>query len=1080
MKLPITFGGKYAWTLRNANTNEIFNNGEQHNLITLTGWKTFLTTEFSPTADLIDSSIILSEDTISESESIETLATKVVGTTVNPTVVNFASAGVPKNFIFHFQFPVPEQTKTWKTIALEHNTFRKCITVSSLETDLIQLGNDSPTPQILDLYYTLYFEFDASATIEHSMNGGSILENFVDIFSERKISDYTCALFVDPYATLAKTMSAKFSNYLVPSAKPQATTTVAGTRQIDYAGKTKLDISNDLVDVTFKRKATLNMTNASFIGNIFGSVGVAAEININTAAFIYYGIYWPITKNVNVRPIQNVFSHKPDSTTPFEYSFRSTGKLVFDDTQLDLGILPSWYKINFYGNGNAADDNVKITVKRTDMIGLPGNNYFNDIFYNFEGLENPIINTNVCLAQNIPFVYSNALFNSPNIDNMKFCYSLYNGKEVIWFDTQYVIKQNLINANYEMIRNGTPLNFVATAIHQLAIVSPPETAKTIFIACRETGIWRLAENFSTVTLCDVSGISGVENKCYGIHVGYNNRVWALMEGGLIYSDNLGNTWLASTCDISGITDSSWHKVQKLYAGSGTNDGILLFVVDGGEGEYSEYIWYKQSTNTKGITARATGFVNENGPKQILAVPNWNCFLAKKSNSADFFTFSYNVVYSTQTTNLGYNTIDVLFDENQNYFVVHQNSSFDRWLVVNDSYTNFRLSVLAPADLLTANITTADYYKTFALMSRRSPIVFQGGTTTASPRFAGRIINPDNYKCRVLDLIYDDWRFNLATNQLALNYVTPAIDLTLNSFSGKRINFAVNDIAFKGGTSISVKPYINQIRNKLITSGECTIALMVRPTQLLPDNSNYHENVKKSSILSLLFDANKERVTTGAVSLQINPTVKLTGYSSTNVEINHVFRENTLTTGRMFDVNKVCRVVLTITPNSIKFYVNGLQIGLECMSCVGLDFAKLSDIIIGQSFVRSFGFIGYIDYIQIWDKIFTADDVAFDYQDDLYLVGNASNVHNPSSSLAASNLIAHYKLVDQLVSMNEAKTIDPVTIFNFANGLKLKFEDNTSIATSFFDKDFYTFGVVDGMLKDNQIIFGEDYYLTFVR
>lgn len=1077
MKIPVKIGGIYSWTLRDALTNEIVDKGEKHNIVTLSGWNCFLQTDDDSHASLVTyGAIALSPDAMSEVESVTNLTNQTLGTEVNPVVINQASPGVPKNFVYHYQFAIPPATVVWKTIGLYHTYRHLCMAFTSLTSNITQLGNETPTPQILDLYYTLYFDYDENAIIANSMNGGRVLENFVEVFSERPY-DLACNLYIDPYATLSKNMSTKLSDYLIESVRDvYSSTNLTGLRFPEYGNKTTIDIVDDTNDLVFKRKASINWTNTNEIGKIFGSVGLACLIqrSDNRVPLAHYGVFWPITKNPAVTPIQNVFSHKPESTIPFEYSFRSTGKLVFDDSALVLDVLPSWYQVNYLVGGNAADGTVKFSVKRGDTLGFRGNTYFPDIFYNYEGRNE---NQAEIVGYNIPFVYPNALQNCPNIDNMRYCYSLYNQKEVLWFGNDYIVKQNLINADYSIIRNGTTVGFSGTAVKQMAILTPSTGPKTIFVACRDTGIWRISEDFNTVLLCDATGISGVTNHCYGIAIGYNNRVWALMEGGLIYSDNAGNTWSAASFAVTAIT-SNWGNVQYLYAGTGTNRHILLFVsLPETSTDFCEYTWYNHSTSTAGAIVRGTGFDRDGGPRQISIVPGYDCFLAKAKDTSTFLKFSMTESYPSQSVALAYNAIDVLLDKSGNFFVVHRDNSYSNWLSVSDFFGSCRIGVLAGS--LPTQSGMSIYYSSFALMGRTSPVVFQSGSAELKPRLASRQIDPNNYKCRMLDFIYDDWRCNPASNQFVKGFTYPAKDITLNSLDGVRLNFPVENIMFQGGSAITLKDSMSIIRPKLVTSGECTIAMVVRPTEILT-NASYNANVLISSLLSFVFDLNKEAKTTSAFSIQIHPTIRLTGYSASNMTNTHIFAQNEISGNKMFDVDKTNRVVITITPNSIKLYVNGAQVGLECVSCVGMDLSKLSDIIIGQSFIRSFGFKGYIDYIQVWDKVFTASDVAFDYSSNNYINVTASATYNPTSTLTDSNLIVHYKLVNQTISSSETKTMDTTTIHEFANGLKLKFEDNPNIATSYFDKDYYTFGVVDGMLKDNQMVFGEDYFLTFVR
>jgi hypothetical protein len=1080
MKLPIQFGGTYHWQVRDAQTNTIVQESEKHNIVVLDGWKTLLDFEYR-VQYMQNAEIILSEEIIAEDETATDIPEKKRGTIVNTTVINAEEMNTPKNFIYHFQFAIPTTSKSWKSIGLYLYPASTLLTLTSLSQPIVQLGNDSPTPQILDLYYTLYFDYDKNVDIVHSKNGAAVLGNLVNQLADRCQSldipnQYQAQMHINPFAYLCKTFSNDIKDYTVRDFNDD--------RQRSFRDdKTLIAMSNDLNNI-FNKKVSLNLANGDGVGFIYGSVEMVGNV-INNVTNRDYGIIWPVTNNPAIKPIQNVFSHKPPTVAkperPFEYEFRSTGRLVFDDSTLDISRIPQWYQLNFINSGNTTDNSVRFSLKTTNFLGLRGNTYETSYYYS---TPNNQYNYNDFSVGNL--VYPNAIPDCQNIGNFKYAYSMYNEKEIVWFGETYVVKQNIINGDYKKAKAGVTAGFAPTKIHQLAVITPTATVDAlIFAGCSETGVWMISEDFATIAQVDTSALAGVSDKCYGISIGYQNRVWALMEGGLIYSDNMGTSWSVAVFTCAGISDDKWDSVNKMYAGRGTNRHVLLFVIDDMNGN-GNYIWFKAGSNTTpGNVQQATGYVLANGPCQIKQIDGYDCFLVRPmydanyvSTTSNFNILSYNVVNPSLYVPLAFNAVDCLYDRNGNFYPVFApNDSINYWVKVTDHFNQCELTLIAPNQL--KYFGAVDSYHSLLLMTKTQCMLLQGESTSTQPRLVTRTVKPNDYTSRVLDLQYADYRYNVGTSNFVKDYVYPMTDSTSHHYDAARVNFPVEKVQFMGGSYISTKPTITAIRNALATTGECTIAFMVRPSEILTTGNT---DIRRMEVLSIQFDNNKEGIKTGSLSLQIHPEIKLTNYSTTGSVIETKFADNVVGTSKVFDTNKTCRVVLTITPGTIKLYVNGAQLGLDSVTCVGIDFTLISDIIFGQGFIRSFGLYGWMDYIQIWDKAFLATDVVFDYFNNNYVTETASKTYNAASDLLDANLLAHYRTADLSATIVNKETglISNSTLATFDRGMKFLFEDNANVGTSFFDQDFYTFGVVDGLLKDNQVVFGEDYMITFSK
>ena len=75
-----------------------------------------------------------------------------------------------------------------------------------------------------------------------------------------------------------------------------------------------------------------------------------------------------------------------------------------------------------------------------------------------------------------------------------------------------------------------------------------------------------------------------DTQCYGVVIGYNNRVWAMFNGGLSYTDDDGISWTTLTpstvpaFSYTGLTDGNWNRSAFLVADRSHPEQRLAVVV----------------------------------------------------------------------------------------------------------------------------------------------------------------------------------------------------------------------------------------------------------------------------------------------------------------------------------------------------------------------------------------------------------------------------------------------------------------------------------------------------------------------
>lgn len=295
--------------------------------------------------------------------------------------------------------------------------------------------------------------------------------------------------------------------------------------------------------------------------------------------------------DANSNPVQSVFGHRTESTTPF-YS-ATTAQLglggidVNGDSWTDPDH-PKYFKVDVTTSGLEGVGEYKFRM--CNQYSFDGNNFksnYVDLPWSFEENEH--------------------IHNGFNI-NSKYKYTTYFEDNVILIiDVDEISKVDILTGNSTVIDNttliGTDLSprFHATSVCQV------ETNNTldIFIACRATGLYKLNKDFDNLTIIN-SGNTGLENTsgCYGVHVGKNGRVWAFFthttQNTLYYSDDNGVTWSNSGM-VDTDFDTKYENILSIHSDPNNHHvAIHYFDVtkDISVGTGTKYIkWWNQDTTT---------------------------------------------------------------------------------------------------------------------------------------------------------------------------------------------------------------------------------------------------------------------------------------------------------------------------------------------------------------------------------------------------------------------------------------------------------------------------------------------------
>lgn len=124
-------------------------------------------------------------------------------------------------------------------------------------------------------------------------------------------------------------------------------------------------------------------------------------------------------------------------------------------------------------------------------------------------------------------------------------------------------------------------SFTAIDITQIA---PDPNNNKIYVGCKQTGIWIIDTQANSVS-------NPITTPCYGIDLGRDGEVWALITGRLT---NLSTSWTtAFSITYEGLTNGNWDKCRFLKCDRSTNTDRLAIVVNTG-GENSRIIWWDKT------------------------------------------------------------------------------------------------------------------------------------------------------------------------------------------------------------------------------------------------------------------------------------------------------------------------------------------------------------------------------------------------------------------------------------------------------------------------------------------------------
>lgn len=546
--------------------------------------------------------ISISSQTITPSLSNHTL-TEILATgyqvespTWNPTID-------PPFGQLHQRIDFIGESRVFNTIGLTRLTANNNYGNPGIDsTTYAYLLMDTPCTQgeteVIDIYYRIQF-VDAGG--QGFINNDKVRYDFgKSLFSNIQF-------FINElYTTISNTPPLTY-NALAPTFEFDNNGNPTGIAGYNYEFNFPIGWSSGVrVDSHYKFKYTLTKTREEDIGLIYNTLfqGVSDDNSevYTTNPFTYLE-----------EPFQTSFWHSDNANTPFfdPSTFGNSNGMIYLSGNWQ-GSFPELYKIEIVTSGNTSIATYKFSIMK--HVGFNGNNYTSRLS------RIPFLNS---IKQPAPGIHG--------WQELSFDKLFYGTTKLVQYDSTGVTLIDLMSGAYSNYDSTNGLN--ANSISQVAV--DPANSK-IYVGCRNTGLWVINTLTNTLT-------HPLNNPCYGVDVGRNGIVFAIVNGGLHSSSNSFTTPL--TFSVAEV-NNSWSNVYFLKADSQHINNQLAILYDAGS-SIKKIAWHEASSNTttQGFgetflrTYPASLKCTEEGSRWYFFLPDANFA------QIDFNAVFYNIQYS---------------------------------------------------------------------------------------------------------------------------------------------------------------------------------------------------------------------------------------------------------------------------------------------------------------------------------------------------------------------------------------------------------------------------------------------------
>lgn len=553
--------GLVTVVVRDAETLEEINRYEQSNIVTNEMYRMLSTNDILPSVIVI-SSHRLSPSVYNIAIPISNNTTVTGGPIPGKGNPDFFPATADNDMYAQWstRVPAPVTDMTINTIALcqiaPSNTWwdinaQRTLAYMKLSTPCTQTSS-----QILDVYYRVYFPA--------ASQGNRSLSTYTEL-ARRMVGDVS--LSNRGGGTIYRWLA--YNESPLPQDPPSYTGRLhQGLWISSYVGNPAQFSAGKLYKVKYSQSFDINTLNGTMMQ---GMLTISSDFSATT------GVVSSMTPITGISSIQNTIGH----------SIAATGPLM------DVDALPSssgtitpggtWSPkvagglANGYSDGSFSSIRM-INILTSGAVGTSTYNVSDVISFGTSHVACTIPGNNWAgRITDIPFFCG--LEGTP--DTSRFKFANVSARQLSTWMPYKNVGVLCPQANLLTIYNaatGEYWNYPATYtnIHQLAVAGDD-----IYIACRDTGLWRINPNTESAP-SQVAAGSGMDlSHCYGVAVGYNNSVFCIGANGLFKLS--GGNWTMYNETTSpqllwaGITNNNWGNVEYIKVDSSATDNKMMIV-----------------------------------------------------------------------------------------------------------------------------------------------------------------------------------------------------------------------------------------------------------------------------------------------------------------------------------------------------------------------------------------------------------------------------------------------------------------------------------------------------------------------
>lgn len=1091
--------GELTLTFRDAETLEITKEIDASNLFTVFGSKMLLTPGFTVSTGGQSPNIKTMQDVSGGFALIGISSSKPVASRAYPDLKSIYgkgsvlvaptwNPGTPPYIELKGRFTAPGSTRTINSIYVGSNNLIGTQYYQGSATNIAVLSSPCTqlTTEVLDITYRIQLIEQAYTGTDANVIKSSDTLGLYSLYAYFSTGMYSMPQYVETSWSKSP-----------PNTVPYHTLAGSMGMVTDYARTAN--------QYRFRWNWTKNYTTTDRVGAVMSSIQInGTQVNGSPIKWPNIGntVSWANTVNYLTpvwaplttasfanKPIQVIHNHNANAVAPFlDVSFLATsqGSINVSASSWDVNGYPEFDRVEFTSTG--AVGSAKYLFKKRIMLGFDeGNNY------------NPNIST-----------YNQFLYGSNSTDNSIPTYKgftsfmqnieQYDDKRVVLFEATGISILQMITGEAVTFHSTTSPALPVTNVGQVAT----DTLGNVWVACRNTGLYKIANPLTSPTITKMTASTNgipADTGCFGVALGYGGKVWAVFDGGLSSTVNNGTSWFnhnpASTPSFSytGITNNNWNVVRMLRVDINSVDNQMAVVCNPPLATASNYnigIWWSLTTAAlagfqlsagAGFSTPRYGqvrcskvgsgwaYTTPTGANDQMGtyIPTFNTgtitqLTSSPGNSYVFgsqhqIAFSYDyygVPYCIATSN-GPNQVNSL--DNTVYGVIYNGSALSNFITStttgNGSGSIFSTEMYPNANpvILTRGMNRILY---------NAQNAYNAGTTQL-PLLMNQL-SPTNYVDPLNgryspfeEMAWEKYHWNGSAWQL--RYFADATDTSTYAHNGIRHNFDTENHTFTGRSMIDTSGLFEA---SAFTSN-ATFAFYITPVAKLTTSSRQEA---QRTLLSIEDSTSIFRVywDNGSGSIVVvHGSVGNAAGTSTTVT-------TTPANGSSY------RIVITVAGTLCKIYSNGVQLGTNITLSNTPNWANSTGNL--KAYVGSkvysrvqtltspwpgHFFKGTITNAQFWNVAWNTTDIAND----------AAAPTGVISSQSATNLRARYELTQSLAGLETKPTHSTYQVL--PNGTQIKFNDGVS-GNSFVTGDYYTYGVVDGILKDNANSFTDTHAL----